>query len=295
MMLKMAALMKPCRNSIICVTAALMLSLASICTSAQVPGGGVGQSGSVTTNNAACWAGIGLIKDCGVVPGSGTVTSVSVVTANGVSGSVATPTTTPAITLTLGAITPSTVAIGAGTALTSSGPGGALTSAAFATPAALSQVSDTNVTLTLGGTPTTALLQATSITAGWSGTLSVARGGTGDSGTAWTTYSPTATCSTSGTITTDTITGRYKTVGKTVVVQANINISTLGTCLGNLVLTAPTGINSTGAVYPVSAINNTLGTSVPAAVSSGSTGIVFFFASAPAANNYYVAGTYESS
>jgi len=41
--------------------------------------------------------------------GSGTVTSVSVVTANGVSGSVATQTTTPAITLTLGAITPTTV------------------------------------------------------------------------------------------------------------------------------------------------------------------------------------------
>lgn len=41
--------------------------------------------------------------------GTGTVTSVSVVTANGVSGSVATATTTPAITLTLGAIIPSTV------------------------------------------------------------------------------------------------------------------------------------------------------------------------------------------
>lgn len=41
--------------------------------------------------------------------GAGTVTSVSVTTANGVSGSVATPTTTPAITLTLGAITPSSV------------------------------------------------------------------------------------------------------------------------------------------------------------------------------------------
>lgn len=36
----------------------------------------------------------------------GTVTSVSVVTANGISGTVATATTTPAITLTLGAITP---------------------------------------------------------------------------------------------------------------------------------------------------------------------------------------------
>jgi hypothetical protein len=41
--------------------------------------------------------------------GVGTVTSVSVATANGISGTVATATTTPAITLTLGAITPTTV------------------------------------------------------------------------------------------------------------------------------------------------------------------------------------------
>jgi hypothetical protein len=41
--------------------------------------------------------------------GGGTVTSVSVTTANGVSGSVATATTTPAITLTLGAITPTSI------------------------------------------------------------------------------------------------------------------------------------------------------------------------------------------
>lgn len=40
---------------------------------------------------------------------SGTVTLVSVVTANGVSGSVATDTTTPAITLTLGNITPGSI------------------------------------------------------------------------------------------------------------------------------------------------------------------------------------------
>jgi len=41
--------------------------------------------------------------------GAGTVTSVSVTTANGISGTVATSTTTPAITLTLGAITPTSV------------------------------------------------------------------------------------------------------------------------------------------------------------------------------------------
>jgi pectin methylesterase-like acyl-CoA thioesterase len=46
------------------------------------------------------------------------------------------------------------------------------------TPAALTKADDTNVTLVLGGTPATALLQATSITAGWTGQLSLTRGGT---------------------------------------------------------------------------------------------------------------------
>ena len=40
---------------------------------------------------------------------------------------------------------------------------------------ALSKVDDTNVTLTLGGTPLTALLKATSLTLGWTGTLADAR------------------------------------------------------------------------------------------------------------------------
>jgi hypothetical protein len=43
------------------------------------------------------------------------------------------------------------------------------------TPAALTKTDDTNVTLTLGGTPATALLQATSITVGWTGTLADSR------------------------------------------------------------------------------------------------------------------------
>ena len=43
------------------------------------------------------------------------------------------------------------------------------------TPAALTKVNDTNVTLTLGGTPATALLQATSLTLGWTGTLADGR------------------------------------------------------------------------------------------------------------------------
>ncbi len=44
---------------------------------------------------------------------------------------------------------------------------------------ALTKTDDTNVTLTLGGTPATALLRAASITVGWTGTLAPSRGGTG--------------------------------------------------------------------------------------------------------------------
>lgn len=47
------------------------------------------------------------------------------------------------------------------------------------TPSALTKTDDTNVTLTLGGSPSAALLAATSLTLGWTGTLAAARGGTG--------------------------------------------------------------------------------------------------------------------
>lgn len=74
-------------------------------TSAMQQVSGLGTSGQVLTSNGAgalpTWQSTG--------GGAGTVTDVSVVTANGVSGSVANSTTTPAITLTLGAITPTTV------------------------------------------------------------------------------------------------------------------------------------------------------------------------------------------
>lgn len=50
---------------------------------------------------------------------------------------------------------------------------------------ALTKVDDTNVTLTLGGSPTDALVNAASITAGWTGQLAASRGGTGSNLGAW--------------------------------------------------------------------------------------------------------------
>lgn len=64
-----------------------------------------GNSGQVLTSQGGLTSAMNW-----TTPTTGTVTSVSVSTANGVSGTVATSTTTPAITLTLGAITPSSVA-----------------------------------------------------------------------------------------------------------------------------------------------------------------------------------------
>lgn len=53
------------------------------------------------------------------------------------------------------------------------------TTPSWTAPAALTKTDDTNVTLTLGGSPTTALLNAASLTLGWTGTLGATRGGTG--------------------------------------------------------------------------------------------------------------------
>lgn len=66
-----------------------------------------------------------------------------------------------------------------GTGAVSAAPVWASIAGADITGAALTKTDDTNVTLTLGGTPTTALLRAASLTLGWTGTLAVSRGGTG--------------------------------------------------------------------------------------------------------------------
>jgi hypothetical protein len=65
--------------------------------------------------------------------------------------------------------------------LTSGGPAANVSWSSQVAPTgqALTEVNDTNVTMTLGGSPTVALLAATSLTLGWTGQLSITRGGTG--------------------------------------------------------------------------------------------------------------------
>ncbi len=95
---------------------ALILSLLSSPLLAQIPGGGgniIINSTPISngTNGNCLYDNNGKVGEQACGSGTGTVTSVSVTTANGVSGSVANPTTTPAISLTLGAITPISSAV----------------------------------------------------------------------------------------------------------------------------------------------------------------------------------------
>lgn len=66
-----------------------------------------------------------------------------------------------------------------GTGTVSAAPAWAVIAGADVTGAALTATNDINVTLTLGGTPATALLRAASLALGWMGQLAVGRGGTG--------------------------------------------------------------------------------------------------------------------
>lgn len=66
-----------------------------------------------------------------------------------------------------------------GNGTVSAAPAWATIAGSDITGAALTKSDDTNVTLTLGGSSSTALLRAASLTLGWTGTLSGARGGTG--------------------------------------------------------------------------------------------------------------------
>ena len=70
------------------------------------------------------------------------------------------------------------------TALTLPTSGTLATTSQLVTPAALTKTDDTNITLTLSGSPTTALVNAAGIAAGWTGQLSLTRGGSNASLTA---------------------------------------------------------------------------------------------------------------
>lgn len=92
--------------------------------------------------------------------------------------------------------------------------------------------------VSFGTTPGTCLQGAT-------GGLPVGSGGTGDTGTAWTAYVPTIACG-SGSVTTATATGRWKSIGKTIFINLTATLTTIGTCTGGITLTLPVAPQANG-------------------------------------------------
>lgn len=117
--------------------------------------------------------------------GSGTVTSVALSAPTGftVSGSPVTTSGTLALAFTTGYGIPPLMTGNSGKFLTTNGTTMSWVNIAGTdvTGAAMTSSNDTNVQITLGGTPTTSLLRAVSLTMGWTGQLAVGRGGTGAS------------------------------------------------------------------------------------------------------------------
>jgi hypothetical protein len=130
-----------------------------------------GNSGKVlqTNGTTTSWA----------AAGAGSVTSVSVTTANGVSGSVANSTTTPAISLTLGAITPSSVAATGtvtGTNLSGTNTGDQTTITGNAGSATILQTARAINGVNFDGS---AAITVTAAGSTLSDTVTIAKGGTG--------------------------------------------------------------------------------------------------------------------
>jgi hypothetical protein len=98
----------------------------------------------------------------------------------------------------------------------------------FAGPAAAEK------TFTLPNASATILTDAAAVT--------VAQGGTGDAGTAWTTYTPTITVGAGAITTLGTVSGRYKTIGKTLFIAVSVAITTNGTAATSLSFSLPAGM-----------------------------------------------------
>lgn len=153
------------------------------------------------------------------------------------------------------------------------------------TPSALTKVNDTNVTLTLGGTPTTALLESVSITAGWTGTLADGRIA---SASTWNNKVTSLTAGTGitigGTTTVPTVTNSAP--DQTVTLTAGTGIAVSGTypsftitnsapsttsgTVTSVALSVPTGLSISGSPITTSgtlALSLTSGYSIPSTTS----------------------------
>jgi hypothetical protein len=115
------------------------------------------------------------VTTSGVLTGTLVTQSVNTLFAGPSSGAASAPTFRALATADIPALA-YVSSVGATAPITSTG---GLTPTIGVTAAALDKVDDTNVTMTLSGSPSTALIAATTMGLGWTGQLAVSRGGTG--------------------------------------------------------------------------------------------------------------------
>lgn len=134
------------------------------------------------------------------------------------------------------------------------------------------------------------VLGSVSLTSGVTGTLPVANGGTGDTGTAWTQTTPAVSCGGTPGAFAATSVLRIKTIGKTAFFNLAITVTNVGTGTAPLTVTLPYASPS-----PVTAIfavdSNNGGVYYGAVNSSG----VASISVAPALHTFVISGVYETT
>ena len=152
-----------------------------------------------------------------------------------------------------------------------------------ATTATIFSVSSSN-NVTFGGNVSVAGLTTPSLT-GLTTPIAVSGGGTGDTGTAWTSVSSTITAS-SGTFTTASGTVRYKTLGKTVFFNISVTVTTVGSASGVVFATLPFVAAASGACSGREIAVNGWALTGTLTASSASLAILNYANAFPAANGY---------